>query len=253
MTTPRVYKTEAVVLRKINVGEADRILTLYTPRLGRISAAARGVRRPKSKLGGHLELFTHSSLMLARGKSLDTVSQAETISSFLPLREDLWRSSLAFYVGELVLQFTAERVEDFAVWELLLDTLQWLCETEDGEMTLRHFELNLLAHVGYQPELYRCVGCGSSLEPTVNFFSTAAGGVLCPQCQANEPSARPVSVNVIKAMRFLQESDRARASKLRVEADLSSELEAILRQYIRHLLEREMKTIAWLDSMRRER
>ena len=253
MSVPRIYKTEAIILRKVNVGEADRILTFYTPNLGKLSAVARGVRRPRSKLGGHLELFTHSSLMLARGKNLDTVSQAETINSFLPLKEDLWRSGLALYVAELVLQFTAEHVESYQKWKLLLDTLHWLCRIQDGELALRFFELNLLAHLGYKPELYHCLGCNAALEPTANFFSAASGGVLCPQCQAKGPGARPLSVNALKVMRFLQQGDHTKASRLRLSAELSVELDGIMRQYIRYLLEREMKTVAWLDTLRRER
>lgn len=253
MTTPRVYKTEAIVLKRTNVGEADKILTLYTPHLGRLSVAARGVRRPKSKLGGHLELFTHVSLMLARGRTLDTVSQAETVSSFLPLREDLWRSGMAYYVVELVHQFTPEHVEDYPLYRLLLDTLRQLCHTEEGELVLRYFELNLLKDIGYRPELHRCVDCGVELTPTANYFSATAGGVLCPQCRAVDSLTRPVSVNALKVMRFLLESDFATAVRLKLDDDLSAEVEGVMRQYIRYLLEREMKTVAWLDSLRRER
>ncbi len=253
MTTPRVYKTEAIVLKRVNVGEADKILTIYTPGLGKLSAIAKGVRRPKSKLGGHLELFTHSSLMLARGRNLDIISQAETISSFLPLRDDLWRSSLAFYTAELVHQFTAEHMENYPIYKLLLETLHRLCETEDGDLTLRYFELNLLTHLGYKPELYHCLGCNSALEPTTNYFSASSGGMLCPRCKVNEPLSRPISLNAIKVMRFLQESEYASASRLKMDYELSQELEGLMRQYIRYLLEREMKTVAWLDSLRRER
>jgi DNA repair protein RecO (recombination protein O) len=253
VTTPRVYKTEAIVLKRVNVGEADKILTLYTPNLGKLSAVARGVRRPKSKLGGHLELFTHSSLMLARGQNLDTISQAETITSFMPLREDLWRSGLAFYAVELVHQFTAEHLENYLIYRLLLDTLHRLCQTQDGELALRYFELNLLTHLGYRPELHHCPDCGSPLEPTTNYFSVMSGGVLCPQCRVKDSMARRVSVNALKVMRFLQESDYQKASRLKLEAELSSELQGLTRQYIRYLLEREMKTVAWLDSLRRER
>lgn len=253
MTAPRVYKTEAIVLKRVNVGEADKILTLYTPNLGKLSAVARGVRRPKSKLGGHLELFTHTSLMLARGKNLDTISQAEIITGFMPLRDDLWRSGLAFYAVELVHQFTAEHVENYPIYRLLLDTLRWLCRTQDGELALRYFELNLLTHLGYRPELHHCLDCSSPLEPTTNYFSAASGGVLCPQCRVKDSMARPISVNALKVMRFLQESDYQKASRLKLEAELSNDLEGLMRQYIRYLLEREMKTVAWLDSLRRER
>jgi len=251
MTAPKVYKTEAIVLKTLNVGEADRILSLYTPNLGKFSAIAKGVRRPKSKLGGHLGLLCHSSLMLARGQNLDIITQSETISSFLPLRGDLWRSSLALYAAELVDQFTAEREENYPVFKLLLDTLHRLCETKDRELTMRYFELHLLAHLGYKPELYQCLACKSALEPTTNFFSPG-GGVLCPECRGKEPVARPISVNALKVMRFLASSDYATASRLRLNPELSGELESLLRHYIRYILEREVKTVEFLDRLRRD-
>ena len=252
MTAPKIYKTEAIVLKRLNLGEADKILTLYTPKMGKFSAIAKGVRRPKSKMGGHLELLTHSSLMLARGQNLDIITQVETISNFLPLRDDLWRASLALYTAELVEQFTAEHVENYPVYKLLLDTLHRLCETQEGELTLRYFELNLLTHLGYKPELHRCLGCKSPLEPTTNFFSPASGGVLCPACREKEPLALPLSLNAFKVMRYLQKSDYPRASQVRLNAELSGELESLMRHYIRHLLEREVKSVAFLDRLRRE-
>ncbi|MDI6814588.1 MAG: DNA repair protein RecO, partial [Dehalococcoidales bacterium] len=89
MSKPRNYQTEAIIIKKIKLGEADRILTLYTPHLGKIRAVARGVRRPRSKLAGHLELLTHSLVSLARGRNLDTITGSQTINSFLPLKSDL--------------------------------------------------------------------------------------------------------------------------------------------------------------------
>ncbi len=252
MTAPKVYKTEAIVLKRINLGEADKILTLYTPNLGKLSAIAKGVRRPKSKMGGHLELLTHSSLMLARGQNLDIITQSETISSFLPLRGDLWRASLAIYAAELVEQLTAEHVENYPVYKLFLDTLHQLCEAQDGELTLRYFELNLLTHLGYKPELHYCLGCKSPLEPTANFFSASGGGVLCPACREKEPQSQHISLNALKVMRFLQQSDYPRASRVRLNAELSRELESLMRHYIRYILEREVKSVAWLDRLRKE-
>jgi len=240
------------VLKRINLGEADKILTLYTPNLGKLSAIAKGVRRPRSKMGGHLELLTHCSLMLARGQNLDIITQSETISSFLPLRDNLWRASLALYAAELVEQLTAEHVENYPVYKLLLDTLHRLCETKDGELTLRYFELNLLTHLGYKPELHQCLGCKSPLEPTTNFFSTSGGGMLCPACREKEPLSQPISLNALKVMRFLQQSDYPRASRVRISEELSRELESLMRHYIRYTLEREVKSVAWLDRLRRE-
>src|SRR3990170_1910395 len=180
MTAPRVYKTEAVVLKRFNLGEADRILTLYTPNLGKIRAIAKGVRRTKSKMGGHVELFTRSALMLAHGQNLDVLTQAQTLDSFLPLRDDLQRTAWGIYVIELVDQFTADNQENYPLYKLLIETLHRLCEAPDGELVLRYLELQLLRLAGSQPQLQRCPACREKLTPIANGFSPEAGGVLCP-------------------------------------------------------------------------
>ncbi|GAI44017.1 unnamed protein product [marine sediment metagenome] len=113
MTKPRNYQTEAIIIKKIKLGEADRILTLYTPHLGKIQAVAKGVRRPRSKMAGHLELLTHSLVSLARGRNIDTITGSQTINSFLPLKSDLELASYALYATELVNQFTADNIEDY--------------------------------------------------------------------------------------------------------------------------------------------
>jgi DNA repair protein RecO (recombination protein O) len=96
MSKPRTYQTEAIIIKKVKLGEADRILTVYTPQLGKIRAIAKGVRRPKSKMAGHLELLTHSLVSLARGRNLDTITGCQTINSFLPLKTNLERTASAF-------------------------------------------------------------------------------------------------------------------------------------------------------------
>ncbi|MEE8470647.1 MAG: DNA repair protein RecO, partial [Dehalococcoidia bacterium] len=171
MARPRVYKTEAIVLKKTNLGEADNIISLYTPDLGKIRAVAKGVRRPRSKLGGHIEPLTQSALLMAQGRNLDIITQSQTIESFLPLRTNLWQTCCAIYVAELVDQFTAEQVENYPVYRLLHHTLHWLCTARSSELVLRHFELNLLSHLGYRPELYLCPNCRSPLTPRQNLFS----------------------------------------------------------------------------------
>src|SRR6266516_3377843 len=109
MKAPRVYRTEAVVLKGYDYGEADRILTLLTPEHGKVRAIAKGVRRTKSRKAGHLDLFTRSNLLLAHGRELDVLTQAEALETFRPVRENLWLSTCAHYVSELVDSLTAEQ------------------------------------------------------------------------------------------------------------------------------------------------
>jgi len=250
MSKPRTYQTEAIIIKKTKLGEADRILTLYTPDLGKIQAVAKGVRRPRSKLAGHLELLTHSLVSLARGRNLDTIIGSQTINSFLPLKSDLQLTSYALYVTELVSQFTAEHIENRPLFQLLLETMQQLCQAGDNELVLRHFELHLLNEVGYRPQLQQCVTCHQPLKPVTNSFCPSAGGMLCPDCCQSQPLAHHLSVNALKVLRLLQSSDYSTASRLKMNLELSHELEMIMRDYLKYLLEREIKSAAWLDTLK---
>ncbi len=250
MPKPRTYQTEAVIIKKIKLGEADRILTLYTSHLGKIRAVAKGIRRPRSKLAGHLELLTHSLVSLARGRNLDTIIGSQTINSFLPLKNDLELTSYALYATELVDQFTAEHIENHPLFQLLLETMHNLSQTGDKELALLYFELHLLKEVGYRPQLHQCVSCHTKLQPTVNSFCPSTGGVLCPDCSLSQPLTYPLSVNALKVLRFMQNSSYSTASKLKMNSELSRGLDTVMRGYVKYLLEREVKSVVWLDTLR---
>ncbi len=252
MPKPRTYQTEAFIIKKIKLGEADRILTLYTPQLGKIQGVAKGVRRPRSKLAGHLELITHSQVSLARGRNLDTIIGSQTIDSFLPLKSDLWLTSCALYVTELINQFTAEHVENYSLFQLLLATMHRLCQAGDIELVLRYFELHLLDEVGYRPQLQQCVSCHSPLKPVTNAFSPMSGGVLCPGCNRSQPLSYSLSLNALKVLRLFQDSDYNTASKLKVNRELSAELDGVMSHYLEYLLEREVKSAVWLGVLREQ-
>jgi DNA repair protein RecO (recombination protein O) len=252
MSRPRNYQTEAIIIKKVKLGEADRILTLYTPNLGKIQAVAKGVRRPRSKMSGHLELLTHSLVSLARGKNLDTVTGTQTIDSFLPLKSDLQLASYALYATELVNQFSAENLENQPLFQLLLDTMHRLCQGEDNELVLRYFELHLLNETGYRPQLAQCVSCHAILKPITNSFSPGAGGMLCPHCRQSQSLTYPLSANAQKVLLLLQNNDFSVAGGLKIEPALSRQLEMVMRNYLRYLLEREIKSAAWLDALREQ-
>ena len=250
MSKPRNYQTGAIIIKEVKLGEADRILTFYTPHLGKIQGVAKGVRRPRSKMAGHLELLTHSTVSLARGRNLDTVTGSQTIDSFLPLKSDLELTSYALYAIELINQFTPDSVENHPLFQLLLETMHHLCRGSNSEVFLRSFELHLLELVGYRPQLGRCISCRLPLKPVTSYFSPTAGGILCPGCSNSQSSTRRISVNAIKVFRWLQGNDLNAAEKLKIDQELSRELEGIMRGYLRYLLEREVKSTAWLDMLK---
>ncbi len=252
MSQPREYQTAGIIIRKTKLGEADRILTIYTAELGKFDAVAKGVRRPKSKMAGHLELLTYSQLTLARGRNLDVITGSQTIESFLPLKNDLWLMSYGLYVIELVNQFTANHVTDADLFELLLNTLRQLSQSINRDLLLRFFEVHLLQSSGYRPQLRECVACHRTLQPENNCFSAINGGLLCPDCAVRTQYSQPISVNAIKVLRFLQDNRLEAVMRLRINSQLSKELENITRGYLKYLLEREVRSIAWLDELREQ-
>jgi DNA repair protein RecO (recombination protein O) len=252
MTTPRIYKTEAIVLRQRKLGEAGKIVTLYTPNYGKLDAVAKGVRRPKSRLGGHLEVLTHTAVMLAQGRNLDVVTQAQTVESFAPLRSDLHRLSRALYAAELVDRFSPEGAESYQVFQLLLATLRRLGTARNVDSVLRWLEMQLLRLAGFQPQLARCVNCERPLAATPNCFSPAAGGVLCSECGLEAAGSRTLSLNALKVMRLLQSGSFAEVSRVRMDPALAQEIEMHLRAYLIHVLERDVRSAAFIDRLRRE-
>lgn len=252
MVQVKLYKTEAIVLKHIPFGEADRLVTLYTPQLGKVRAVAKGARRARSKLAGHLEPLTRANTLIRRGKTLDTISQSETVTSNLLLRGDLWRMSCGLYMAELIERFSQENLENPTLYRVLRDGLLDLSVTKTAELLLRTFELQVLNVVGYRPELERCVECIKPLSPRLNFFSPSAGGVLCSDCRDTHRVNRPLSLNALKVMRLLSKAGGRTQVAVRVSEELAAELEGILRQYIRYILEQELKSTEFLDLLRRE-
>jgi len=243
----RVYRLEAVVLKRQDLGEADRLLTVLSPDRGKLRLLGKGIRKPTSRKAGHLELFTHASLLVAQGRNLDIVTQAETLQTFRGLREDLIRTSYAYYVAELVDQFATEGAENVSLFRLLLEMLSLLETGRRLDVLARAFELHVLDVAGYRPQLHTCPRCRQTLTPTVNFLSLAEGGVLCPRCGELDRAARPLSLNTFKTLRFLQAQPLAAADRLNLSARLRGELEQVLRGILVYTLERQLKSTAFLD------
>lgn len=252
MTVPKTYQTEAIVLKKFPCNEADRILTLFTPHHGKVRAIAKGVSRPKSKMAGHLELLTRSQVMLSKGQSMDIVSQSQTLESYRLLRVDLWRLSCALYIAELVDQVMEEEQENFPLYQLLLHALNEITTAASCETLLRYFELNLMEHLGYRPELQECPHCHSPLKPEENFLSPQAGGVLCPACAAKDESCIPVTLNSFKVLRFWQRTEIKEALKVKLSPELQMEMERLLKAYLRYQMERDLKSYHWLRRLKKE-
>lgn len=246
----RLYRTEAIVIGRLDYGEADRIVTIYTPQRGKFRVIAKGARKPLSRLGPHLEYFGRSRLMLAKGRELDVVTGAETIDPHLGLRTDLDAFGHASHLVEVLNRLTEDRQEHGAVYDLLTQSLRLLADGVDPFAVSRHYELALLTLLGFKPELYRCLGCNADLIAVPNGFSSTLGGTLCPTCRSAQPGSRLLSVNAQKYLRTLDRQGLGLATRLPLDAPLRVEIEGAMGDYLRHLAERELSSLTVWRSLR---
>lgn len=248
---PRVYKTPAIVLRQRKLGDVDKIITLYSANYGKLEAVAKGVRRVTSRLAGNVEPLTHGAYMLAHGRSLDIITQAQAIENLRPLRDDLERLSRALYVAELVDRGTEEREENFALYRLLLDTLRRLAERDELDLALRYFEMALLDLLGYRPELRECVSCRRPPAADGSAWAPGVGGVVCERCRADQGPLRLLSVNALNLLRLLQDSPFQDVARIQITTELADELERHLREAIHVALDRDVRSASFLELIRR--
>ncbi len=188
----RTYKTEAVVLRSFRLGEADRVLHLYTLDRGRVGAVAKGVRKTKSRFGARLEPFSHVEILLHQGSGeLHTVTGASLVDPHRPTREDPYRLSVGLVGAEAMLRLYVEEERNPRSFEALIrfiEAVDLLPAALEGRAALDSlalaFQLKLLWLSGYVPHLESCVECGST-EGLVGYLPRAGGGV-CPACAPTE-------------------------------------------------------------------
>jgi len=231
------------------MGEADRLLTVMTRDRGKVTLLAKGVRRPASRKAGHIEPFTHVQLLVARGKSLDLVTQAETVAAYRPLRDDLLRSAAASYVVEMLDRFSPDEAGGPAAYALLCETLARLCVVPAPDVVLRYYDLRLLEIMGYRPQLHTCVVGKETIVAEDQHFNPGLGGVVCPRCAKLTPECLPLSLPALKVMRHVQREALAAVVDLTIRPGVLIEVEMLLRQYTQFHLEQPIRSADFLHEV----
>lgn len=249
---PRSFRTSAIVLKRRNIGEADRQVTILTPHHGKFDAVAKGARKPASKKTGHVELFSKSDLLIAKGRSLDIISQAEMINPYLAIREDLERGAYANYAAELLDRFTfeSEATGTEILFNLLDTCFSRLCSDTDPRRVIRYFELHLLDELGFRPELEECVVTHEDIEAIDQFFSYADGGVVSPAGAVHTTGLAQISMTALKFLRHMQRSSYPQVASLNISDSLHIEVERIMLGYIRFILESRLQSVEFIRQIR---
>jgi DNA repair protein RecO (recombination protein O) len=246
----RLYHAEVVILRRRDLGEADRLLTVYSREHGKLRQIAKGVRRPRSRKAGHLELFNRARLLVARGRELDIITQAEAVENYPTLHGDLLLVGFAGYAIELLDHFTVDAEQNENLYKLITETLGRLDQGEQPNSVIRYYELRLLDEVGFRPELFRCVLCGAEIRPEAQYFSLDLGGILCPSCGSKDRSPVPISLSALKVLRYFQRSSYRDAAKVSVRPSVHTELDQLMESFLSALLERRLNVPHFIRRVR---
>lgn len=228
------YRDTAVVLRTWKLGEADRIVSLYTERHGKVRAVAKGVRRTKSRFGARLEPLTQVALQLHSGRNLDTVVQAETVRNFRVLREDLELLGRAVAMLEAVDQLTEEGEPDADLYRMLVRALGVLADGRSA-LVVPAFFLKALAQTGFGPVVDSCVMCGTP-GPLVA-FDPGHGGMTCA-AHRRGMAVTPRAVSLVTQILGGGLAD----ALAEPESDATREVDRLATGALEHHLERRLRT-----------
>src|SRR6266704_2742234 len=238
-----LLKTAGIVLKSRKWGEADRIVTFFTLKYGKIRGVARGARRMKSRFGSALEPFVHCDLDLyeKHGDSLYRISQADIRKSFYTLRDSLETISASARLANLAGAITADGDAVPRIFHALLEGFRAIQGREDPGLTAALYELEVLRFAGYLPHLDRCNVCQGRASGGAWYFSSRAGGTVCTACVKREPARCPaVSPACLAFFRQVLRMDPARLPRLKASASLRNELHEVIELYVDNVAGRRL-------------
>ncbi|MDI3481137.1 MAG: repair protein RecO [Tepidanaerobacteraceae bacterium] len=243
-----LYRTDAVVLGHRNIGEADRILTLFSPEKGKIHAVARGVRRLNNRLLGGTQLFTFSNFLIVESKTLDSISQCEVKESFHKIRSNLERMAYGLYFAEMLRASTPEEDKNYSLFNFFLKTLYFLQEWNDLEVLSRIYEVKLMAIQGFTPEVFRCVNCGNKLSEKIR-FSSNLGGVICFRCLKHDVRAVDIDYETVKVMRDFIKKPYRELIHMDLREEIKRQLKNTSQPFMLHHLDKKLKTMGFINDI----
>jgi DNA repair protein RecO (recombination protein O) len=222
-------KCEAIVIRAIDYGETNKIVTFFTREWGKVATMARGAKKPSSRLSAVTQPFTHGYYLIQRSRGVGVLHQGDIIDSMRTIREDIFTAAYASYIVEMTDKVTEEQQRNPYLFELLLQTLQYMNEGLDLEILACIYEMKMLSVMGIPPKLDHCAVCGRT-EGKFS-FSIKEAGFLCHRCEQTDPYRIPLSAASVRLLRLFYYIDLSRLGTISVKEETKKELRAVLSSY----------------------
>ena len=250
-----ICKTEAIVLRTYNYSESSKIVILYTKTFGKCKVVAKGARRPKSRLRGHLETASHVSVVFYKkdDRELHTLSQSEILTPFQEMQFDPERFAYVNVLCELLNRLTPLEVESTSIFTLIFESLKTVQQIQAGDLNvlLWYFELRLLSLLGFRPELHACVECRAKKAEKRLGLSFSKGGLVCLKCSIDDEEAYALSPESLAFLRLLQRIRIEHVPRIKISRKAAAEVDTLLQAFLKYHTDdhRDIQSLRVLSSI----
>ncbi len=244
-------KVNGIVIKEVNVGESDKIITVLAKERGKLSFSARGARKPKSKFMAGTQLFCCSEFIVYDRRKFLSLTQVETLESFYHLRNDLEKLTYALHMMELVDKTILENDQHDDILSLMVRTLSVLAKTDfNSKLSIHIFEIKFMQFMGYTPVLDCCTCCGRNVEPAQNyFFSFSSGGIVCQQCITFENSVQKISHSIYAILNHIIQNETKNLFSFNTSESVLIELSKLTRAFIYYHLDIQFLTLDFLKEI----
>lgn len=255
MSSPRTYKTKGIVLKSIDLNEADKIITIFSKDSGKISAIAKGIRKTGSKFGARLEPFTYVDLFIHKGRSLDIITQAEIISPFLKIKADFDKITYGLAILDLIDKVSQEGEVNRNLFTLFISALETLDLLDKNvELFYVAFQLKLMAVSGYLPRFSSCVSCHTKFDDLENLrFSFEGGGIICLDCGLADSFAYSISKNAFCVLGELTKANREKIIQSQISDETLKEISSLMKKYVNYHLGFRVKSFEYMEKIQNVR
>ncbi|WP_458123458.1 DNA repair protein RecO [Paenibacillus sp. Z3-2] len=244
-----LYRVEGIVIRSMDYGEGNKIITLCTESGGKVGVLVRGAKKPKSRHAALVQPFTYGQYVYFRNTGLGTLNAGEIVESYHELREDLVKASYASYACELLDRVLQDEETGTFWFKQLKACLQALKEEKDPVVITSLYEMKILQASGYGPQFDECISCNQERPDEQLFISPRLGGVLCRACKHFDPPAMSVSPKALKLLRLFARLDLQRLGNISVSESTRNEIKKLMRAFMDHQLGLNLKSRSFLDQM----
>ncbi|WP_409347244.1 DNA repair protein RecO [Paenibacillus sp. MBLB4367] len=249
-----LYRVQGIVIRSMDYGEGNKILSIYTEPAGKVGVMVRGAKKTNSRHAAVAQLFTYGDFVFyknGRGQ-LGTLNHAELIDAHQKLREDLVMAGYGAYMAEMYEKLMPEEEGNPIMFEQLKAGLEAVENGKDGGIVSHLIEMKMLGLSGYLPQLDQCVSCGETVADggkLLTALSVSQGGVLCPRCKYTDPRAVMIAGGTLKLLRLFQRLDLRRLGTTDIKPATKAELKQCMRSFMDTFFDIRWKSRSYLDQM----